>query len=110
MLSGELLYGQVGRAEVAAQFSTKEGGTLVAGIAALYNKGPGVGLGSSSRALLQSIGDFARTLGLSKVEVQAIAVGNKKLEERLIKQGFTRTTVKVYGQDVAAYTKTFEVK
>lgn len=48
--------------------------------------------------------------GLSKIEVQAIAVINSKLEKFLIKQGFQKTTVVVEGEKVVAYTKTFFVQ
>jgi RHS repeat-associated protein len=110
--SGRLLGGRIGEAEVAAQFS-KHGDTLVAGILGVWNK-EGTkalgGLSSTTRMLLDSVVDYAKKEGLSKIEVQAIAVVNPKLEKLLIKQGFTKTTVVVEGETVAAYTKTFIVK
>jgi len=36
---------------------------------------------------------YAKEQGLSKIQVQAIAVINPKLEKFLIKQGFEKTTV-----------------
>ncbi len=107
--SGELIAGRVGKAEVLAQFS-KEGDTLVAGIAALFNNAKGLARESASQQLFKSISAFAKEQGLSKVEVQAIAVVNPSLERKLVKEGFQKTTVRVLGQDVPAYTKTFNVK
>lgn len=107
--SGELLVGQVGKVEVMAQFS-KEGDTLVAGIAALYNRSKGLARESAAKQLFESVAAFAKEQGLSKVEVQAIAVRNPAIERKLIKDGFRRTTVRSLGQEVSAYTKTFDIK
>jgi len=107
--SGELMVGRVGKAEVAAQFS-KEGNTLVAGIGALFNDSKGLVRESSAKQLFQSIAAFAKEQGLSKVEVQAIAVRNPSLERKLVQQGFQKTTVHVLGEDVPAYSKTFNVR
>ena len=108
LTTGRLLGGRMGAAEVAGQFS-KNGDTLVAGIVGVWGK-EGSGLGTTTRALMDSIVGYAKEQGLSKIEVQAIAVVNSKLEKFLIKQGFQKTTVVVEGEKVAAYTKTFVVQ
>jgi GNAT superfamily N-acetyltransferase len=97
-----------GAAEVAGQFS-KNGDTLVAGIVGVWGA-KGSGLGTTTRALMDSLVGYAKEQGLSKIEVQAIAVINPKLEKFLIKQGFEKTTVVVEGETVVAYTKTFVVQ
>ena len=108
LTTGRLLGGRMGGAEVAGQFS-RNGDTLVAGIVGLWGK-EGSGLATTTRALMDSIVGYAKEQGLSKIEVQAIAVINPKLEKFLIKQGFQKTTVVVEGEKVAAYTKTFVVQ
>ena len=108
LTSGELLVGRLGAAEVAAQFS-KSGGTLVADVVGVFGA-KSQGLASSTKALFNSIMGFAKQEGLSEVRVQAVAVVNKDLEERLIKQGWQKTTVIVDGEKVSAYTRTFQVR
>jgi RHS repeat-associated protein len=108
LTSGNLLFGSLKNAEVAAQFS-KSGDTLVAGIAGVFNKTEGL-TGSSIKSLVNSVKDFARQEGLGKVELQAIGVINKDLEKRLLQQGFQRTTVLVDGEKVDALTKTIRVR
>jgi hypothetical protein len=108
LTSGNLLFGSLKNAEVAAQFS-RNGNTLVAGIVGVFNKIEGMS-GSSIKSLLNSVKDFARQEGLESVEVQAIAVINPDLQKRLLQQGFQKTTVVVDGEKVDALTKTIRVR
>jgi RHS repeat-associated protein len=76
LLSGKLLIGSLGKAEVAAQFS-KAGDTLIAGIGAVFNKeGTAAVGGATLKALLNSVKDLARQEGLKKIELQAIPLAN----------------------------------
>jgi RHS repeat-associated protein len=110
LTSGRLLGGRIGEAEVGAVFAEK-GDTFVAGIWGAFNKEGSQAVGNGTiRTLLDSSIDFAKKEGFSKIEVQAIAVINKRLEKILIKQGFTKTKVMVEGELVEAYTKTFILK
>ncbi|MFL6207267.1 MAG: RHS repeat domain-containing protein [Pyrinomonadaceae bacterium] len=87
LLSGKFLVGNVGEAQVAGQF-TKNGDTLVAGIVGVFNKEGAATIGNSTiKSLLNSIKDLARGEGASKIELQAIAVVNKDLRDRLISTG-----------------------
>lgn len=101
------MIGRVGQAEVGAQFS-EEGATLTAAVVGVFGA-KDTGLGTTTRTLLKSIADFAKQGGLSEVKLQAVAVINKDLEQRLIERGFEKATVVVDGESTTAYSKTFEV-
>lgn len=108
LTSGEFLIGKLGNAQVGAQFS-RTGNTLTADIIGVY--GPRQeGLGTTTRKLFASIMGFAKEEGLKEVKISGVAIINKKLEEKLIKDGWALTKVKVGDEMATAYTKTFQVK
>lgn len=108
IISGELLFGKLGRASITAQFS-RSSTKLVADIVGVYGA-KGEGLATTSRVLFESIQAFARQERLIEIELQAVAVANPKLEAKLIKQGFVKTKVTIEGSSYSAYTKTIKVE
>ena len=109
LTTGELLMGRLGGAHVAAQFS-KKGSTLIADVVGVFGEKGGGSLASTTKSLFNAIMGYAKEEGLSKVKLQAVAVVNKDLEQKLVKQGWEVTTVVVDGETVTAYTKTFQVR
>lgn len=107
LTTGDILVGDLGETEIAAQFSIN-GETLVAAIIALFGESPG--LKTSIRTVYKCIIEFARKGGFSYVEIQAVAVINKKLESYLIKKGFQKTLVSVEGRMEEGYTKKFTLE
>lgn len=105
--SGRYVEGRLGAALIGGQF-TKSGDKLTAGIIGTYANDNR--MGTTLHALFNSIKDFARSQGVSTVEIQAIAVVNKDLEKALIKQGFQKATVLVDGEKVEAFVKTINIK
>jgi RHS repeat-associated protein len=109
LLSGRLLDATVEGTGVAAQFS-KEGATLSADIVYIGSKSQ-QGLSGATRSLFRNIMELAKQEGADTVRVNAVSVHNKKLEQKLLKAGWEKTTVKVeHLGDLPAYTKTFKVK
>jgi len=53
---------------------------------------------------------YAKQEGLSDVKLSGVAVVNPALRAKLIKNGWEVTRVKVLGEEVEAFTKTFKVK
>ena len=110
LLSGKLLLGGTkGAREIAAAFS-KQGSTLVADIVDIRNPTQ-QGLASLTRELYRNIMALAKDTGATHVTVNAVAVTNKKLEAKLIADGWKKVRVKIDGWgDGWGYTKTFKVK
>lgn len=109
LTTGRLLTGQLGEAKVYAQFTTS-GRTRVADIIGTYGAKE-QGLGTTTRALFKHLIAFAKQEGAQNVRVQAVGVINKELEQKLVKQGFEKTTVWVEGfGNTPAYAKTFRLK
>lgn len=109
LLSGTLVEANVGGRMVSAQFA-KEGGTLSADLVYIGNKSQS-GLGGLTRSLFKNIMELAKQEGADTVRINAVAVKNAKLEQKLLKDGWEKTTVKVeHLGDLPAYTKTFKVK
>jgi len=109
LTTGELLIGNIGKTEVAGQFS-KSGSTLVADVVGVFGEKGAGGLSSATKTLFNSIMGYAKQEGLSEVKVSAVAVVNQSLRAKLIKNGWEVTKVKVLGEEVEAFTKTFQVK
>jgi hypothetical protein len=108
LLSGSLLDATVGGSTITAQFS-KAGSTLTADIVYIANKSPS-GLSGVTRQLYKNVFELAKQQGAENVTVNAVAVTNKKLEQKLLSSGWQRTKVTVEGfGSVDAYTKTFKV-
>lgn len=110
LLSGRLLEGSTDSAHIAAQFA-KSGKTLTADIVYAGNQGrKGLSTFSVISELGKNIMALAEQQGTREVTVNAVAVVNKQLEARLIKDGWRKTTVWVEGfGKTEAYTKTFRV-
>src|SRR5437667_12828397 len=108
IISGELLFGKLKQASITAQFSTS-GTSLVVDIVGVYGA-KGEGLATTFRALLDSIVAFAKQAGLTEIKLRAVMVANTKLEAKLTKRGFTKTTVTIEGSLYPAYTKTVKVE
>jgi len=58
----------------------------------------------------EDIMNFAKEEGLKEVQISGVAVINKSLEKKMIKNGWQLTEVKVGEEIATAYTKTFKVK
>ncbi len=108
IISGELLFGKLKKASITAQFS-QSGTSLVVNIVGVYGAKE-EGLATTFKALLDSIFVFAKQEGLTDIKLQAVVVANTKLEAKLIKRGFTKTSVTIEGSLYPAYTKTVKVE
>jgi len=109
LFTGRILFGQNQGTNVAAAFH-KGADSIRADI--LYVGGAKQsGMSTTTGALLKNIVALAKQEGARTVTVNAVAVINSKLAQKLEKAGWTLTKIKVAGKDelVDAYTKTFTV-
>jgi RHS repeat-associated protein len=102
-------YGRLANgAQVAAQF-TKAGENVTAAVLGAFNADAKETAGSII-AIMKGAQAVAKSEGATSLTIQAVGVVNPKLAALLANQGFKETTIKVAGEEVKAFVRTFEVR
>jgi RHS repeat-associated protein len=111
IFSGGFNVGTFGKSRVDAAIS--QAGNTLYGALSYIEKLPEFSKGLSKVSDLNGFVDalkaVAKERGLSKLEFSVLAP-NAKLEEQLVKQGYTKGSVTVSGETFSGYTKTIDVK
>ena len=107
---GDLIHGNLGNgAEVAATFA-KSGENLAVNVFAAFNPDNAKGSLGTIKSLYDGGFAAAKSAGAKTLTLSGTAVVNDKLRGFLTKQGFTVTKVKINGEELDSFSKTFNVQ